>query len=124
MLNRSRQGGFPADLCGVVFEGAARPGCQFSFACDPHLGGRRPEAAAWRRADEIAGEALAGGGRPELSNALNFHADYVRPRWASLLTRAVTIGRHIFYAPGRPPATTASAMPGGWTFTAPAASGA
>ena len=106
VLNRTRSGAHPADVCGVVFEGAAHAGCQFSFACDPRLGARRPQSAAWRRAQTIADAALHGSGRPDLRDALNFHADYVRPGWAQRLRRAVEIGRHIFYgapSPASPP---------------------
>ena len=116
VLNRARSGRHPADVCGVVFEGAARPGCQFSFACDARLGGRRPEPAAWRRAQTVASDALQGSSRPELAGVLNYHADYVRPRWAAQLERTAEIGRHIFYA-ARPAAARALA---GWSF-APAA---
>lgn len=116
VLNRARSGRHPADLCGVVFEGAARPGCQFSFACDPRLGGRRPEAAAWRRAQAVASDALQGPSRPDMAGVLNYHADYVRPRWAAQLERTAEIGRHIFYAARSAAGRAAS----GWSF-APAA---
>lgn len=121
VLNRSRSGRHPADVCGVVFEGASHAGCQFSFACDGRLGGRRPDPVAWRRAETVASEALTGPGRPELAGALNYHADYVRPRWAAQLARTAAIGRHIFYAAARPAARAL-----GWSFTdpAPPASGA
>ena len=115
VLNRTRSGRHPADVCGVVFEGAAHAGCQFSFACDPHLGGRRPELLAWRRAETVASQALTGPGRPELAGALNYHADYVKPRWAAQLERTAEIGRHIFYAAARP----AGRALAGWSFTPP-----
>ncbi len=119
VLNRARSGRHPADVCGVVFEGAARSGCQFSFACDPRLAARRPEAAAWRRAQAVASEALEGGGAapPELAGVLNYHADYVRPRWAARLDRAAVIGRHIFYAA----VGAASRAASGWSFAPPSA---
>lgn len=121
VLNRSRSGVHPTDLCGVVFEGAARPGCQFSFACDGRLGGRRPDPVAWRRAEEVAAATLSGRTRPELDGALNYHADYVRPRWAAGLQRTAEIGRHIFYAAVRP----AGRLLDAWTGApAPPASGA
>lgn len=114
VLNRTHSGVHPADVCGVVFEGAARAGCQFSFACDGRLGGRRPDPTAWRRAQTVAAAALSGPGRPELAGALNYHADYVRPRWAAGLARTAEIGRHIFYAAARP---AAQAL--GWSVPAP-----
>lgn len=104
VLNRARSGSHPGSVCGVVFEGASHAGCQFSFACDRRLGSRRPDPAAWGRAQAVAAAALAAPGRPELQDALNYHADYVRPGWAQRLRRAAEIGRHIFYAAKPPPA--------------------
>ena len=34
VLNRVRHPVFPASVCGVVFQGSERRGCQFSFACE------------------------------------------------------------------------------------------
>ncbi len=109
VLNRARSGSHPASVCGVVFEGASRPGCQFSFACDGRLGGRRPAAAAWRQAETVAAEALDGRRVAGVEGALNYHADYVRPRWAAQLRRTAEIGRHIFYAALSPFAHAAAA---------------
>ena len=116
VVNRTRSGGHPSDVCGAVFEGAARPGCQFSFACDPRLGRRALEPAAWRRAQGVADEVLAGRGPSGLQTALNYHADSVRPRWATQLRRTAEIGRHVFYAS----ASAAGRALAGWSFTAPA----
>jgi spore germination cell wall hydrolase CwlJ-like protein len=33
-----------------------------------------------------------------MSTATNYHADYVRPKWAGNMKRLVKIGRHIFYS--------------------------
>ncbi|MEI9964098.1 MAG: cell wall hydrolase [Caulobacteraceae bacterium] len=38
VLNRMRHAGYPKSVCGVVFQGSDRPGCQFSFACDGSMG--------------------------------------------------------------------------------------
>jgi len=47
-------------------------------------------------ADILSGsESLAGA----TGDALNYHAVYVRPVWASRLTRAAQVGNHIFYRP-------------------------
>lgn len=121
VLNRTRSGRHPSTVCGAVFEGASRPGCQFSFACDTRLARRPLEAAAWTRAQGVAAEVLAGRGPAGLQTAMNYHADYVHPRWAEPLQRTAEIGRHIFYAS----ASAAKHALAGWTFTAPApASGA
>lgn len=106
VLNRTRSGAHPASVCGAVFEGAGRRGCQFSFACDPRLGGRRPDPLSWRRAEQVAEAALGGREDAELRNALNYHAVYVKPGWASRLRRAAEIGRHIFY--GAQPSASSS----------------
>ena len=113
VLNRARSGVHPASVCGVVFEGARRRGCQFSFACDRRLGGRRVDPASWRRAEVVATAALAGREDAGLRRAMNYHADYVRPGWASRLHRAAEIGRHIFYAAALPGAAPAPAYAGG-----------
>ncbi len=33
----------------------------------------------------------------DVGGATHYHANYVRPRWASRLRHADTIGRHVFY---------------------------
>ncbi|WP_398286925.1 cell wall hydrolase [Sphingomonas daechungensis] len=38
VLNRVRHPAFPANVCGVVYEGSTRAtGCQFTFTCDGSL---------------------------------------------------------------------------------------
>lgn len=111
VLNRTRSGAHPHDVCGVVFEGAQRPGCQFSFACDRRLGGRRLDATAWARARAVAADALEGREDASLRSALNYHADSVRPRWSARLRRAAEIGRHIFYAAVGPAAAPPAPPP-------------
>src|SRR3546814_8534020 len=59
ILNRLRHPAFPRTVCGVVYQGSSRPGCQFSFTCDGSIR-RAPVPALWRRAAEIARAALAG----------------------------------------------------------------
>ena len=59
VLNRVRHPAFPKSVCAVVFQGAGRHGCQFSFACDGSTQ-RGREAGAWRRAQTIASRALDG----------------------------------------------------------------
>src|SRR3546814_10013540 len=57
ILNRLRHPAFPRTVCGVVYQGSSRPGCQFSFTCDGSIR-RAPVPALWRRAAEIARAAL------------------------------------------------------------------
>lgn len=96
VLNRVRHPAFPKSVCGVVYDGSSRPGCQFSFTCDGSL--RRPPAsAAWAAAAEVAREALAGRIVPAVGLATHYHANYVAPYWAPRLTKLAQIGAHIFY---------------------------
>ncbi len=96
ILNRTRHSAFPKSVCDVVYQGVASPVCQFSFACDQAR--HRPvAAAAWREAEQVAAEALAGYVEPSVGTSTHYHADYVAPRWAPLLTKVNRTGAHIFY---------------------------
>ena len=109
ILNRVDDGGFPATVCAVVYQGSsARNRCQFSFACDG-LSDRIREAAAWRTAQDVARRALAcragcrtgGLGDRTIGKATHFHTTDVAPGWSAQFRKAGRIGRHIFYAPWR-----------------------
>lgn len=105
VLNRTRHPAFPRSVCGVVFQGWTRQtGCQFTFTCDGSLQRRLP-GRVMTAAQAVAARVLAGDEAPRVAGALNYHANYVSPRWASQLDRVATIGAHIFYRPvpgGRP----------------------
>ena len=109
VLNRMRHPAFPKSVCGVVYQHNSSPVCQFSFVCDGALL-RRPEAGAWQQAEQIARAALGGYVERSVGAATHYHADYVAPRWAPLLTKISKLGAHIFYrwpgAWGRPAAFT------------------
>jgi hypothetical protein len=97
VLNRLRHPGYPASICGVIYQGSERPtGCQFTFTCDGSLL-RTPVAAFWERARKIAADALAGKVFAPIGHATHYHADFVLPYWADSLDKTVQIGRHIFY---------------------------
>lgn len=96
VLNRLRHPAFPKTVCGVVYQGAPNPGCQFSFACDGSLT-RAPASAAWRRARQVATDALRGYVMESVGQATHYHADYVSPYWAPRLAKVKQIGAHIFY---------------------------
>ena len=97
VLNRMRHPGYPASVCGVVYQGAERPNaCQFTFACDGSLL-RVPAASLWSRSRKIAQDALAGKVFAPIGHATHYHADYVLPYWADSLDKTVQIGHHIFY---------------------------
>ncbi|MCT2558916.1 cell wall hydrolase [Tsuneonella sp. YG55] len=101
VINRLRHPAYPNSVCGVVYEGANAPVCQFSFTCDGSLL-RAPMARQWGESRRVAAAALAGQVEPEVGTATNYHADYVVPRWAFTLGKLTKIGRHIFYRlPGR-----------------------
>lgn len=102
ILNRVRHPAFPSTVCGVIYQGSAQPGCQFSFTCDGSMR-RPPLPALWRRAGEIARAALAGRVETTVGMATHYHANYVLPHWAPKLTKIDQVGAHIFYR-----------WPGGW----------
>jgi len=97
VLNRVRHPAFPGSICGVVYEGSTRTtGCQFTFTCDGSLN-RQPDADGWRRAMQIAAEALAGSVYAPVGWATHYHADYVVPYWASTMAKNAVVGAHLFY---------------------------
>ncbi len=126
VLNRARHPAYPNNVCGVVFQGSERrTGCQFSFTCDGSMrrGGRN--AASWAQARAIAQAALSGEVFAPVGLATHYHTTAIRAWWAPSLTRAVTIGAHIFYRwPGRWGDPTAFTRPvtagGGYATAAPA----
>jgi hypothetical protein len=108
VLNRVRHPAYPKSICGVVYQGAGLPtGCQFTFTCDGALR-FAPQAALWRRAQDVARRALAGYVDREVGSATHYHAAYVAPYWAPTLVKMTQVGQHIFYrwtGPwGEPPA--------------------
>ena len=106
VLNRMRHPAFPKSVCGVVYQGARLPVCQFSFVCDGSLY-RRPAVGAWKAAESIATAALDGYVERSVGAATHYHADYVAPYWAPMLAKISKIGAHIFYR-----------WPGAWGSTA------
>jgi exopolysaccharide biosynthesis WecB/TagA/CpsF family protein len=97
VINRMRHPGYPASICGVVYQGSDRgSGCQFTFTCNGSLL-QAPAADLWARARKIAQDALAGKVFAPIGHATHYHADYVLPYWADSLDKSVQIGRHIFY---------------------------
>jgi len=97
VINRMRHPGYPASICGVIYQGSERPtGCQFTFTCDGSLA-RLPVQSLWKQAQKIASEALSGKVFGTVGHATHYHADYVLPFWADSLDKSVRVGRHIFY---------------------------
>jgi len=108
VFDRLAQGTHGDTLCDVVFEGAGKTFCQFTFACDGSMR-RTKEPEAWRAAQVLAARLMVG----ELSQlngikgATNYHAAYVHPYWAQHFEKIAKIGNHIFYK-----AKTLSGPPG------------
>ncbi len=96
VLNRMRHPAFPKSVCGVVYQGSSSPVCQFSFVCDGSLY-RPPATSAWREAKAVAAAALLGFVESSVGSATHYHANYVAPRWAPMLTKITQLGAHIFY---------------------------
>ena len=101
VLNRMRHAGFPKSVCGVVFQGSDRPGCQFSFACDGSMA-RPPAAWAWRNAKDVAERALAGYVMKQVGTATHYHTSWVMAAWTPTLVKVGRIGGHIFFRPTGP----------------------
>lgn len=98
VLNRVAHPNWPNSVCGVVFQGSERPGCQFSFACDGSLA-RAPVAMWWDRARRVAERALAGDVYAPVGLATYYHTGAVNPVWAARQTFIGAIGAHLFYRP-------------------------
>ncbi|MGA7675526.1 MAG: cell wall hydrolase [Rhizomicrobium sp.] len=98
VFHRMRTGNYGHSICAVVYEGADKPGCQFSFTCNGELKERKA-SQAWVRAQVLAARILTG--EEDLNDvtggATSFHATSVQPDWANDLQRTVQIGNHIFY---------------------------
>lgn len=96
VLNRVRHPAWPATVCGVIYQGSDRPGCQFSYACDGSMA-RLPSLAGWARAARIAREALAGYVHAPVGLATFYHTLKVNPIWNRNMTITNVIGAHIFF---------------------------
>jgi len=99
VFHRMNHGNFGHSICAVVYEGRAKPGCQFSFACDANVLKRAKRPEEWRQAELLAAQILTG--QVALKNstggALNYPAVSASPDWAETMDRTAQIGNHIFY---------------------------
>jgi spore germination cell wall hydrolase CwlJ-like protein len=96
VMNRVKNPSFPKTVCGVVFQGAASRGCQFSFACDGSMR-RGRETGAWDRARHIAERTLSGVRLADIGAATHFHTLSVQPAWGPQMLRVAQVGLHVFY---------------------------
>lgn len=92
IVNRAESDQFPDDYCGVVTQRK-----QFSFVRGGHIPSVNRSSQAWKRAKAIARIAHQELWESKASDALYFHAKYVRPRWANRKVTLATIDRHVFY---------------------------
>ena len=101
VFHRMNNGNYGHSICAVVYEGAGRPGCQFSFTCNGELAHSKQQSA-WRDSEKLAAQILTGEVRLKnaTGGATNFHAISVSPDWAPTLERTIQIGNHIFYRGG------------------------
>lgn len=104
VLNRVDDRRYPNTVCDVVRQGRKnadgsmrRNQCQFSWYCDGKSDWPR-DMDAWVNAQQIAYLMLhLSRYRGITEGATHYHADYVKPRWASSKQLVGTIGSHIFY---------------------------
>lgn len=97
VLNRVRHPAFPATVCGVVFQGSEKRGCQFSFACDGAMARGAPAREAWARAGRVAAAALAGQVFAAVGMATHYHTYAVTPSWNRGLVMTGVFGAHFFH---------------------------
>ena len=90
IINRTRSGRFPRSLCGVVLQAG-----QFHFVRGGAIPAINPESTQWRTALAVAQVALNDAWDSPASEAMFFHARYVRPNWGK--ARVASIGNHVFY---------------------------
>ena len=98
VINRALSGAYPATLCGVAHQTAARDGaCQYSFACDG-LSSVSKDKADWELARELADRLLNGEvWLPEIGDATHSHPLAEHPGWTKYLQRVKRIGAIVFY---------------------------
>jgi len=95
VLNRARKAGFPKSICGVIYQGAKGPGCQFSFVCGGAM--LRPrEPTAWARARDVAARALSGYVMSAIGEATSFHAARLGFGPDRHMSRVARVGAHVF----------------------------
>lgn len=96
ILNRVRHPTFPNTVCGVIYQGSDRKGCQFSYACDGAMA-RKPSASAWDRARRAADLALSGRVFAPVGMATHYHTYAVTPYWNKSLVMTGVHGAHFFH---------------------------
>lgn len=104
-LNRVHSNVYPNTICKVVYQSEYENGqpklnrCQFSWFCDNKPDKLHPALYAHvkRNTERAIKQYYSDDFVDPTDGALWFHGEYVRPYWASKVTKTVQIGRHIFY---------------------------
>lgn len=98
VFDRLAEGGHGATLCSVIYEGAGKIFCQFTFACDGSMKETK-DPEAWRTAQVLAAKLMVGelGQIKDVEGATHYHTTAVHPYWAAKLGKLARIGNHIFY---------------------------
>ena len=101
VMNRVFSGYYPNDVCGVVYQNAARHlACQFTFACEGKDLNKVDEPDMWEQAKSIAKDMLDGRiWLAEVGHATHYHAYWVHPSWVHEMTKLYKLGVHTFYRP-------------------------
>lgn len=102
-MNRVTSGRFADSICGVVYQKNIvyeKVICQFSWYCEGTSKVKPVYRPLWKESEEVAKKVYLEGFRlPSMTNALYYHADYVKPNWNK--PKIGEIGRHIFYGERR-----------------------
>lgn len=97
-LNRVDHPSFPKSVCDVVYQKNVimeKVVCQFSWHC-MNMPKGDPKDAAYKESYAVAKKVLLEGFRLDsLSDALFYHAVYIKPNWP--YPKITQIGNHIFY---------------------------
>jgi hypothetical protein len=101
VMNRVFSGYYPHDVCGVVYQNAARHlACQFTFACEGKDLDRINEPDMWEQAKSISKDMLDGKiWLAEVGHATHYHAYWVHPSWVHEMAKLYHLGVHTFYRP-------------------------
>ena len=104
VLNRVKDTRYPDTVCDVVHQGKhnkdgsmQRNRCQFSWYCDGKSDWPTNKDS-WNNAQQIAYMIMhLQQYRGITEGATHYHANYVKPNWASTLQMVGTIGEHVYY---------------------------
>lgn len=98
-MNRAASGKFPTGICEVIYQKNIvyeKVICQFSWVCDREVQFRPISKANYDESMLVAKKVLLEDFRlPSLKQAMNYHADYIDPKWGK--EKVAKIGHHIFY---------------------------